>query len=86
MSKLKKFLKKQCKRLELDFDKINSYYMCSECGSLDIDEKVFRGINTYEILSIDESYDPYCNDCEKQVRIESVEAALIRNEHFEWIK
>ena len=41
-------------------------WVCSECGSLDIEEKMWVKVNTGEITdSGDERLNCYCNNCEE---------------------
>lgn len=52
-------------------------WVCSECGSLDIEEKMWVRVNTGEVTdSGDEGLNCYCNNCQKHTSQETLKQHL----------
>ena len=56
--------------------KVKSTYKCSECGSLNVEVKVWMRVNTKEVDDSVENLteqEIWCPDCEAHVELEKVE-------------
>lgn len=54
-------------------------WVCSECGSLDIEEKMWVRVNTGEITDCgDEGLNCYCNNCEEHTYQKTLKQYLLK--------
>lgn len=73
-----KWIEEQKEQLEINPDLGDEeLWVCSDCGSLDIEEKMWVIVNTGEITdSVDEGLNCYCNNCQKHTSQETLKQHL----------
>ena len=54
-------------------------WVCNNCGSKDVEQKVWRNINTEEVTGSAEEED-YCNNCQEEVKTVTEEDFIINDE------
>jgi len=57
----------------MDCEIHNESYLCDECGSADIDQQFWVGVNTNMIAELIDPEKWYCNNCEKETEGFTVE-------------
>jgi len=57
----------------LDIEIHNESYLCKECGSADVDQQYWVGVNSNMIAELIDPEKWYCNQCQEEVDCASVE-------------
>lgn len=78
-----KFIKEveqDCEYLEIDLTE--ETYLCTKCGSPDIDEQRWVGVNTGLVNEIIDEDEIWCNNCSQKVEMEQY-ATFLKEKLYE---